>query len=325
MQDLQIHYDCDPGQDDAIALLFALGAGVTITGISIVGGNVDVNKCTRNTLQILEFVRRGDIPVYKGAPQPLKRLSQPLPQVFGECGMAGADLPKPQISEQKADAREFFQNYSGPSSIVATGPLTNLALAVQDNPQFLQKIENLFIMGGCVYPEHLHGNMGNIQVKGSEGWAEYNFAVDPEAAQIVFASGVKNILLVPLNVTRTILYRYSVESALRDCGTKAALLASEILSTVGEEDLVDYADEKSDANDPVRAMHDVIAMAYLTNPEIFEIEKLPIRIEIGKPPLAAGQSLIDKDNPDHPSVTVIKDLDREKFIQYLVKYLGRLA
>lgn len=324
MADLQIHYDCDPGQDDAIALLYALGAGVDITGISIVGGNVDVNKCTRNALQILEFVNRTDIPVYKGAPQPLKRLSQPLPQVFGECGMAGANLPAPALKESEISARDFLTRTIMPETVVATGPLTNLALAIQDNPDFAGNIKNLFIMGGCVYPEHLHGQMGNIQVKGSNGWAEYNFAVDPEAAQIVFAANIPNIYLIPLNITRTILYGYAVDRALRECGTRAAVLAADILGTVGEEDHIDYASEKQDDQDPVRAMHDVIAMAYLVNPEIFETELLPLRIETGDAPLAAGQSLIDYENPDHKTVTVIKDLDRSKFIGYLLQYLGAL-
>ncbi|MAS87844.1 MAG: hypothetical protein CMH30_07730 [Micavibrio sp.] len=324
MKDLKIHYDCDPGQDDAIALLFALGAGVDVKSISIVGGNVDVNKCTRNALQILEFVGRSDIPIYKGAPQPLKRLSQPLPLVFGECGMAGANLPEPTIAEQSLTAEAFLSTIDIPKTIVATGPLTNIALAIQRNDVFAKHVKNIFIMGGCPYPENIHGHMGNIQVKGSEGWAEYNFAVDPEAANIVFSSDIKNIFLIPLNVTRTILYGYAVDKALRDCGTKAAILAADILSTVGEEDHIDYASEKTDQSDPVRAMHDVIAMAYLTNPEIFETERLPIRVEIGEPPLAAGQTLIDNKNFDNGSVTVIKDLNREKFLELLVIYMRQL-
>ncbi|MFA5592255.1 MAG: nucleoside hydrolase [Micavibrio sp.] len=325
MTALQIHYDCDPGQDDAIALLFALGAGVDVKSISIVGGNVDVDKCTRNALQILEFTNRSAIPVYKGAPQPLKRLSQPLPDVFGECGMAGANLPAPEKREEAKSGAEFLATLAIPQSVVATGPLTNLAQAIQDNPAFAGHVKRLYIMGGCVYPEHLHGHLGNIQVKGSEGWAEYNFAVDPDAAKIVFAAGIEEIFLIPLEVTRTILYRYDVDQKLRAQGGKAASLAADILSTVGPEDRIDYAAEMADAGDPVRAMHDVVAMAYLTDPEIFKTERMPIRIEDGAPPLPAGQTIIDENNPDHPSVTVIRDLDRARFIELLVRYMGELS
>ena len=321
MPNIQIHYDCDPGQDDAIALLYALGAGVDIASLSIVGGNVDVNKCTRNALQILEFTDRADIPVYKGAAQPLKRLPQPLPHVFGECGMAGANLPDPKIKPQAIGADQFFKAYNGPSTIVATGPLTNIALAILENSDLENKIEDLYIMGGCIYPEHIHRRMGNIKVKGTNEWAEYNFAIDPEAAKIVFESQIKNIFLIPMNVTRTILYRQRIDDALRQLNTKVAKLAADIFATVGEEDHVDYASEKTDKDDPVRAMHDVIAMAYLINPEIFETESLRIKIETDEPPSAAGQSLID---PDGRTVEVIKDLDRDKFIDCLITYLGRL-
>ena len=324
MSNLQIHYDCDPGQDDAIALLFALGAGVDIKSISVIGGNVDVEKCTNNVLKILEFVERTDIPVYKGASQPLKRVLQPLPEVFGECGMAGANLPYPKTKELNLSAEAFLCQLSFSETVVATGPLTNLALAIQKNESVSTHIKNLFIMGGCIYPEHIHNRMGNIQVIGSEEWAEYNFAVDPEAAKIVFSAGIKNIFMIPVNVTRTILYRREIDNSLRECNKRVATLAANILATVGNEDRVDYASEMMDGNDPVRAIHDVVAMGYMTNPDIFEVEVLPIRIETGDPPKGAGQSLIDYDNPDHKSVTVIKNLDRKKFLNYLLEYMENL-
>lgn len=324
MLDQLIHYDCDPGQDDAIALLFALGAGVQISGISVVGGNVDVNKCARNALQLLELTNRTEIPVYLGAAQPLNRLAQPLPEVFGECGMAGADLPEPKKMLEEINADDYLANNNLPETLVLTGPLTNLALALQKKPEISSQVKRLIMMGGCVYPEKIHGRLGNIKVKETDQWAEYNFAVDPEAAQIVFAAGFKEICLIPLEVTRSVLYSHKVDKRLRDLNLNVAEVVANILSTVGSEDKEDYGSIMEFDDDPVRAMHDVVAMAYLTDPDLFEVERLPIKIIIDPPPAGAGQSIINKEKFDHKSVTVIRDLDREKFLDRIVEYISNL-
>ena len=321
-ENLHIHYDCDPGQDDAIALLYALGAGVDVKSISTVGGNVDVKKCTRNVLQILEFVNRSDIPVYTGAFCPLKRISQPLPNVFGECGMAGANLPDPSITEMRLSAADFLLKQEFPNIFVATGPLTNVALAIQKCSEIAKHIHHLIIMGGCVYPEHIHGRLGNIQVKDSDGWAEYNFAVDPEAAQIVLSSQIKNITMIPVEVTRRVLYNHVVDDSLRASGARIAILAANILSTVGAEDRIDYASEMMSPHDPVRAMHDVVAMAYLIHPEFFETEMLPLRVLVGDAPVPSGQIAVDELMYDHPCVRVITKMDNVKFLESLLEYLS---
>lgn len=324
MQDLLIHYDCDPGQDDAIALLFALGAGVRFEGISVVGGNVDVNKCARNALQLLELTKRTEIPVYLGAAQPLHRMSQPLPEVFGECGMAGANLPEPNKTVEGISADDFLKEAALPETLVLTGPLTNLALAIKSRPDITRSVKRLIIMGGCVYPEKIHGRLGNIQVKGTDEWAEYNFAVDPEAAQIVFSAGFEEICLIPLEVTRSVLYGHEIDKRLRSSNLEVSTVAANILSAVGAEDKEDYATIMAFADDPVRAMHDVVAMAYLTDTHLFETESLPLKIIIDPPPAGAGQSVIDKEKFDHASVTVIRDLDRQKFLNKIVEYLSNL-
>lgn len=324
MNNALVHYDCDPGQDDAIALLFALGAGIAITGISVVGGNVDVQKCARNALQLLELTGQTQIPVYIGAAQPLKRMSQPLPDVFGECGMAGANLPEPIIKPEKKKAWDFLSASELPEKLVLTGPLTNLALALQNNPNIASKVKTLIMMGGCIYPEKIHGRMGNIQIAGTDEWAEYNFAVDPEAAQIVFSTSFEKICLIPLEVTRSVLYNHALDENLRRLDKKVATVAANILSTVGAEDKDDYASLMEFPEDPVRAMHDVVAMAYLTDPDLFKTQNLPIKIMTEDPPSAAGQSLITDTSPDHENVTVITDLDRVRFYEKLITYIGSL-
>lgn len=324
MSALQIHYDCDPGQDDAVALLYALGSkNIDVRSISVVGGNIDVDQCARNALQILEVSNRTDIPVYKGCSQPLERPLIMLPHVFGPTGMAGAEgLPTPSIKPMQDDAVSFINDNFNLDTVVATGPLTNLASAFKNDASLPSKIKNLILMGGCVKPDPVFGWMGNLTVEGTEkGKAEYNFAVDPEATQIVFQSAVENIAIIGLDVTRTVLFNGKLQSRLNDIGTESSVIASKILAVVGEEDKETYKDLWEYPNDPIRAMHDIIAMAYVDRPEIFKTETISVRIDIEKIP---GQTIIDNENPDHVNVTAITDLDRDVFIDILCENLARL-
>jgi inosine-uridine nucleoside N-ribohydrolase len=320
---MKIHYDCDPGQDDAIALLYALGSkNIEVQSISVVGGNIDVDQCARNALQLSEVTNRTDISVYKGASKPLERPLIMLPHVFGPTGMAGAEhLPQPTIKPQNKNAIDFLCDDFAFDTIVATGPLTNLAMALKQKPELSTQIKNLIIMGGCLRPDPIFNLMGNLTVKGNkEGKAEYNFAVDPEAAQIVFQSGIENITMIGLDVTRTVLFSGAIEKWLMGIGTNASMLSAQILASVGEEDREEYKDQWSYPYDPVRAIHDIVAMAYADTPEIFETEMLPIRIDVDDIP---GQSVIDEGNTDC-NVTVIKDLDREAFVNHLGQNLSKV-
>lgn len=327
MSKIPIHYDCDTGQDDAIALLYALGSdNIDIKSISVVGGNVDVEQCARNTLQILELAGREDIPVYLGTNKPLKRPLKMLPEVFGVTGMSGGeDMPLPQKVPKPIDSSRDLIDIITHEVMVATAPLTNLALNIMANPDFVKVVKHLVIMGGSAYPEPIHGRLGNLKVDGSDDYAEYNFAVDPEAAQIVFSAGIEKVTMIGLNVTRTVLYNHKVEKALTECETKCALRAAQILSAVGEEDLIDYASVKEFDNDPVRALHDVVAMVCLDCPEIFIFEELPIRICVGNPPLPSGQTVIDHINPDKIDVRVAVSVDKEQFYQKMISALKRLG
>lgn len=318
------HYDCDPGQDDAVALLYALGSGVIqIESISAVGGNVDVGQCARNAQQILTLAGRDDIPVYIGASKPLKRELKTLPHVFGVTGMAGAEdlaqpLHKPQMLADQLPA------LTKGKMLIATGPLTNLAMAIQSNAEFVSNVEHLVIMGGCAYPEPIHKVLGNFRPDGADDVAEYNFACDPDAAKVVFRAGFKKITMIGLNITRAVLYGQDVDAALRATGRKCAIKAADILSAVGEEDQEDYIALKKSPSDPVRAMHDVMAMACIDAPHIFTYETLPIRIVNDPAPAAAGQSLIDNIAPDHISVRVAVSVQSQLFLDKMVENIATL-
>lgn len=320
---IPIHYDCDTGQDDAIALLYALGSNdIDVKSISVVGGNVDVEQCAYNTLQILELAGRQDIPVYIGADKPLKRPLKSLPEVFGVTGMAGAeDMPEPVTLPIRTTENVMQNAMMSYPTLVATAPLTNLALNIQKNPAFINNVKHLMIMGGCVFPEPIHNRLGNFKADAATDYAEYNFAVDPEAAQIVFVAGIERITLIGLNVTRSVLYNRDIETALLKCGNFCARRAAKILSAVGEEDLVDYASVKKDTSDPVRALHDIVAMVALDRPDIFTFEELPIRIRLDK---AAGQTVIDGINPDHPKVHVAISVNKAAFYKVFVETISRL-
>lgn len=326
MSALPIWLDCDPGQDDAIALLYALGSEkLSVEGVTVVGGNVDVRQCARNAQQILELAGCPRIPVHLGAEKPLKRPLKTLPEVFGETGMAGAeDLPLPQSPLAAAPARKALCALPQGQTLVATGPLTNVAEALMDDPSLASRIPRLFLMGGCPFPEPLRGKMGNLPIAGTDAHAEYNFAVDPEAAQIVFAAGIPEIYLAGLNVTRVLLYNSRIDARLRALGRRCATKAAEILSVVGEDDLDDYGHLRQTPNDPVRAIHDLLAMAFCEDQSLITFETHPIKIVTDAPPAAAGQSLISQNDYDHPAVHIATAVDEDRLVDALIANLGRL-
>lgn len=326
MEPIPIHYDCDPGQDDAIALLYALGSPkIDVRSITVVGGNIDVFQCSRNALQILELANRFDIPVYIAAKGPLERPLISLPEVFGLSGMAGAeDLPEPKSKAITIDAATQFSSIVKERILVATGPLTNLALQIQTQSSFPNQIDHLYIMGGCPFPEPVRGRMGNYKIPGTEDYAEYNFVVDPEAAKIVFQASFKKITLIGLNVTRTLLYNKNIDAALREQNNIFTSRAADILSSLGEDDVEDYGHLRETPEDPVRAIHDVVAMAALDAPELFEFEEVPLYISADSNIAPIGQSLIDPVNFDHSHVRVAKTINKAAFIERMIENIRNI-
>jgi purine nucleosidase len=323
-------HDCDPGQDDAVALIASLASPAwDVVGVTVVGGNVNVEKCAKNARKILALCGYGHVPVYEGAAQPLQRKLITLESVFGESGLAGGDdLPDPgPITKGKHAVDYLVDILSGeePFYICATAPLTNLALALQRKPEIAHAVKRLVIMGGCVFPEPLRGDMGNIAIEGTAGKAEYNFAMDPEAAQIVFSSNIRDIALVGLNVTRKVLFNSKWQKRFYSLPNKVAHKAADILSVVGSDDQIDYGYLRTSPNDPVRAVHDVLAALYLDRPDIFETQSMHIRIVTGTPPNIAGQSLPAKIGDVGASrfpVTVVTDCNPDEVFAVLSEKLS---
>ncbi|WP_042196212.1 nucleoside hydrolase [Paenibacillus camerounensis] len=300
--------DCDPGHDDAIAILLALAhpEELEIRGITTVGGNQILDKITDNALKVLSFVN-ADIPVAKGAAGPLFGKLVTGEEAHGESGMDGPVLPASKFKPVEQGAVEFMLGLirasEEPVTLVPLAPLTNIALLITAYPEVKNKIKEISLMGGGL----AYGNVTST--------AEFNIFVDPEAARIVYESGIP-IVMSGLDVT-----------------DKAAIFEEEILELkqkgpvsvmVGE--LLDFYSIYGKKMGYVgNALHDPCAVAWLVHPELFQSEHLYVTVETeGK--LTRGMTVADRrKKPDRqPNVQVLTGVDREAFMKLLFDSLERL-
>lgn len=209
MNPKRIIIDTDPGIDDACAILLALASPeIQVEGLTVVHGNCSLEQGTRNALAILELAKSEHVPVYKGFDLPLVQPSLLAPETHGNTGLGYATLSESQTKPQAQHGSDFLiekiMSNPGEISIVAIGPLTNIAVAIRKEPRIVENVKEIFIMGGAIRHE---GNTTPL--------AEFNTYVDPHAAHIVFHSGMP-IILTPLDVTYDcILTHQDVERLLR--------------------------------------------------------------------------------------------------------------
>ena len=194
MDKKRIILDTDPGIDDSLAILLALASPeITLEGLSVVHGNSSTAQGTINALSVLELANASQIPVYKGCDLPLVQPSLLAPETHGEQGIGYAKLPEPQIKPQVQKGSDFLidsiMSKPGEITLVCIGPLTNIALAIRQEPRIVENVKEVFVMGGAIRHE---GNTTPL--------AEFNTFVDPHAAHVVFHSGMP-ITLTPLDVT----------------------------------------------------------------------------------------------------------------------------
>jgi len=293
--------DCDPGHDDAIALIMACCAEkLDIRGVTTVCGNQTVDKTTLNTLKILSFLGMKKIPVAKGAEKPLLRPLVVAAEVHGESGLGGVILPDADMELQEDSALELMKRIltesKVPVTMVCTAPLTNMALFIMSCPELIKNISRIVLMGGGI----AHGN--------KTAAAEFNIFVDPEAAAVVFNSGIP-IVMCPLDMTEKALMTMSEIKEFSKEQGKICRLASDIFSY--------YADYyRSEGFDGI-ALHDPTTVAYLMKPELFTTRDMYIQIETqGK--VTDGMTFADlrtcSDKPA-PNVTVCIQADRAAFIR----------
>src|SRR5580700_123527 len=248
--------DCDPGIDDALAIVFACGhPGLDLAGLTTVSGNVDLGKVTANALSVLELAGQPDVPVVAGSAQPLLRPVADARDVHGESGLGAATLPPARAEAARGHAVDFLIEQIGaaPGEItqVATGPLTNIALAVRREPRLAGWVRDFVIMGGSA-------GRGNTTPA-----AEFNIWADPEAAAITFAAGWQ-VTMVGLDVTLQARATPAVQDRLRSLGP----LALELLLHCVSGTTVDEGP----------AVHDVCAVAHVANPALLGLT--PARVEV---------------------------------------------
>ncbi|MBA2284248.1 MAG: nucleoside hydrolase, partial [Ktedonobacteraceae bacterium] len=222
----KIILDCDPGHDDAIALLVAAHhPDLDLLAITTVSGNQTVEKTTYNTLKICSLAGIRDVPIARGADRPLVRPAQHAASIHGESGLDGPGLPEPTLETVPRDAVELLIDLllasDGDITLVPTGPLTNIATAITREPAIVPRIKAISLMGGAI-------GLGNTTPA-----AEFNIYCDPEAAAIVFACG-RPITVSPLEVTHQALVNEEVLARLRAIKRPVATFAADLMSFFGE-------------------------------------------------------------------------------------------
>lgn len=272
----KIVIDTDPGIDDAVAILFALAEpGFDILGITTVAGNIGIRATTRNAGRILALGGRGDTPVVPGAFGPLARKGFDTLDIHGADGLGGVAFPEPLAPPLDAHAAGWLADLldarpPGTIDILALGPLTNIAQLVLDRPMSARRIGRVIVMGGAI---HEPGNMGPR--------AEFNIAADPEAAAMVFASGLA-VTLVPLDVTRKVRATRADTARLRAAGIPAATASA---------DLID-AYFQSTTGGESRPLHDPCVMLLALRPDLFGIEQLSLTVDTSAGPHAGALTVV---------------------------------
>ena len=297
--------DCDPGHDDAIALLLALGSDqVELRGVTTVAGNQTLEKTTANAIRVLELVGRGDVPVAAGAERPLVREPRVAANVHGETGLDGPDLPPPQGSPEGEHAVDFLAGRVAGTTLIATGPLTNVALLLARHPH--ARPERIVLMGGAIAE-------GNVTPA-----AEFNVWADPEAAARVFASGI-DVTMVGLDVTHRALFTGERAERLRATGHVGQVVA-ELLDFYGVFHREVYGFDGS-------PIHDAVAVAHVIDPTLLETRHLNVQVDCCPVELCRGRTVVDlwRRTGLEPNAHVATGIDSERFLDLLHERLARLG
>ena len=303
MSATKILLDCDPGHDDAIALLLALASPeLELLGVTTVAGNQTLDKTTANAIRVLELVGRADIPVAAGADRPLVREQYVAAYVHGETGMDGPSLPPPQRAPLERHAVDFLaekiREHNGGVTLVPTGPLTNVALLLALHPD--ARPERIVLMGGAI----AEGNVTQA--------AEFNILADPEAAARVFASGL-DVTMVGLDVTHKALFTPAHVARLN--GRVAETVAA-LLEFYGHFHKEIYNFDGS-------PIHDAVAVAHVIRSDLVKTEFLNTEIDV-ESELCRGRTVVDvwRRSGRPPNSHVGVGVDADGFLNLLIERLN---
>ena len=301
--------DCDPGHDDAIALILALAHPELVPlAVTTSAGNQTPDKTLNNVLRILTLLNRSDIPVAGGAVKPLSRELIIADNVHGETGLDGPVLPEPSFTPQSINAVELMaqqlRQSDKPVTLVPTGPLTNIALLLASHAELHAKIERIVLMGGAA-------GVGNWTPA-----AEFNIFVDPEAADIVFKSGIP-ITMCGLDVTHQAQIMDEDIERIRAIPNPVAKCVAELLDFF----MIYHRDPKwGFVGAP---LHDPCTIAWLLKPELFDAQDCRVEIET-QSELTLGMTVVDRYQltAKPANATVLFGLDRQGFVDLLVDSLA---
>ncbi len=276
----QIILDCDPGQDDAISLLFAMASPqeLEILGITTVAGNVPLELTQRNARQMCDIAQRRDIKVYAGCASPMSRALVTAEHVHGNTGINGIEIVEPTHPLEELHAVDFLVQtlQSAPEdaiTLVPTGPLTNIARAFEADPGIISKVAEIVLMGGAIREG------GNYTPS-----AEFNIFVDPDAAQIVFNCG-RPIVALGLDVTHQALATQERREAIRSIANAAGRATAGMLDFFNRHDSKKYGWQGA-------PLHDPCTVAYLLDESLFEGKFCNISIET-QSTLTLGHTAVD--------------------------------
>jgi len=294
----KILLDCDPGLDDALALLLAHGdPNIELVAVTTVGGNVSVEKTTRNALELREYLGFTEVPVAAGAGEPLNGDTKNAEYVHGEGGLGNVTLPAASLAASAVHAvdliLETVRAAPGEIHLVATGPLTNIALALARDPQLTGLVASFTIMGGS----YTRGNATPA--------AEFNIYADPDAAAAVFAADWR-VTMVGLDLTLQAIVDEGIVDRMHQLGRLGVELVAP-LATFWTNPLDDDWDGQ--------ALHDVCAVAWVARPDLFVTKPARVEVELeGR--FTRGMTVVDFHSA-HPNATVPVKLNVAGFWDYV--------
>ncbi|MCQ2001327.1 nucleoside hydrolase [Arthrobacter zhaoxinii] len=308
----KIILDCDPGHDDAVALLLAHGSPeIDLLAVTTVVGNQTLEKVTRNALAIARVANITGIPFAAGCDRPLVRTIENAPDIHGDSGMDGPELPEPTLELDSRHAVDLIidtvmAHEPNTVTIVPTAGLTNIAMAVRKEPRIAERVKEVVLMGGGYHV----GNWSAV--------AEFNIKIDPEAAHIVFNEKWP-LTMVGLDLTHQALATDEVAKRIAAVGTKPARFVGELLDFFGEA----YKDAQGFDFPPV---HDPCAVAYVIDPSVMTTRRVPLDVELTGT-LTLGMTVADfrAPAPDDCNTSVAVDLDHQKFWDLVVDALQRIG
>ena len=308
----KIILDCDPGHDDAIAMLLAWGSPeIDLVGVTTVMGNQTIEKVTRNALSVARVAGITGVPFARGAHRPLVRQIEVAESIHGKSGLDGPRLPEPTLELDPRHAVDFIIDTImaadvGDITLVPTGALTNIAMAVRKEPRIVERVKQVVLMGGGV-------NIGNWSAT-----SEFNIVIDPEAAHIVFNEPWP-LTMVGLDLTHEALATPAVVEAIAAIGTAPSRFVGELLEFFGET----YREQQGFEHPPV---HDPCAVAFVIDPTVMQVTRVPLDVELAGT-LTLGMTVADFRAPAPADCTtqVAGKLDHAKFWSLVVDALERIG